>query len=70
MLWLRMNLRGMAYGLVSVVIWGVTFVNTKTLLTDFNSFEILFVRFAAAYGALWLICPFVFSVVACWRLQA
>ena len=40
-----------------ILIWGVTFVNTKALLVDFSSFEILVVRFAMAYAALWAIAP-------------
>ena len=52
-----MKIRGLAFGAFTIVIWGITFVNTKALLDDFNSFEILFIRFAAAYAALWAICP-------------
>jgi drug/metabolite transporter (DMT)-like permease len=40
-----------------IFIWGVTFVCTKTLLKDFSALEILFYRFLAAYGSLWLLCP-------------
>ena len=61
-----MKIKGLFIGLVTVVIWGVTFVNTKSLLADFNSFEILFVRFLAAYVALWLIHPHRFRVEG-WR---
>ena len=56
-----MKARGVALGIVTILIWGVTFVNTKVLLNDFNSFEILFLRFAAAYAALWAIAPRRFS---------
>lgn len=56
-----MKVRGVAFGIVTILIWGVTFVNTKVLLNDFNSFEILFLRFAAAYAALWAIAPRRFS---------
>lgn len=52
-----MKTRGIAFGVITVVIWGVTFVNTKVLLNDFSAFEILFLRFAAAYAALWTFAP-------------
>ena len=61
-----MKIRGLIVGLVTIVIWGVTFVNTKALLVDFNSFEILFIRFVAGYSALWVIHPHRFRVDG-WR---
>lgn len=47
------------YGLaaISIFFWGITFVCTKALLTDFSALEILFFRFVAAYLALWIIHP-------------
>jgi len=57
-----MDPRGLILCLVTVLIWGVTFVNTKALLVDFNSFEILVIRFALAYAALWMIRPRKLSV--------
>ena len=41
----------------SVFIWGITFVNTKYLLRDFSSLEILFFRFLMAYAGLWILHP-------------
>ena len=61
-----MKLKGFLLCAVTVLIWGVTFVNTKALLADFNSFEILFVRFAVAYVSLWIIHPHRFAVKG-WR---
>ena len=61
-----MNLKGLILCFVTVVIWGVTFVNTKALLEDFNSFEILFIRYAMAYLTLWAIAPRRFRVAG-WR---
>ena len=52
-----MKTKGILFGVITVVIWGVTFVNTKVLLDDFSAFEILFLRFAAAYAALWAFAP-------------
>ena len=61
-----MGLKGIVLGAIAVLIWGVTFVNTKALLRDFNPFEILFVRFSVAYVALWAIRPCRFKVDG-WR---
>lgn len=43
--------------LLTVLIWGTTFISTKVLLEDFRPVEILFMRFAIALPALWLACP-------------
>ena len=39
------------------LVWGLTFVSTKVLLQSFQPFEILFMRFALAFLALWLVRP-------------
>jgi len=49
--------KGLVLGILTVLIWGVTFVNTKVLLEDFNSYEILVLRFVVAYVALWAFNP-------------
>lgn len=43
--------------LLTVAIWGTTFISTKVLLADFQPVEILFFRFLMGYLALWVICP-------------
>ena len=48
---------GIFLACVSVFIWGITFVSTKSLLNDFSAFEILVVRFFAAYLGLWAMRP-------------
>ena len=48
---------GIFLACVSVFIWGITFVSTKSLLNDFSAFEILVVRFLAAYLGLWTMRP-------------
>ena len=48
---------GIFLACVSVFIWGITFVSTKSLLNDFSAFEILVVRFLAAYIGLWAMRP-------------
>ena len=44
-------------GLLVILIWGITFVNTRALLGDFSALEILVGRFALAWAALWLVGP-------------
>lgn len=41
----------------TIFVWGVTFVSTKVLLVDFQPVEILFLRFAMAFCALYMACP-------------
>ena len=35
-----------------IIVWGMTFVNTRALLADFSSFEILVLRFVLAFATL------------------
>lgn len=49
--------KGHILALITILIWGTTFVSTKILLRDFSPIEILFTRFLIGFGALWLICP-------------
>lgn len=43
--------------LLTIIIWGTTFISTKVLLVDFKPVEILFFRFIMGYTALLVICP-------------
>lgn len=43
--------------LLTIVIWGTTFISTKVLLTDFRPVEILLVRFVMGLLALLLVYP-------------
>ena len=43
--------------LLTIVIWGTTFISTKTLLVDFQPLEILFFRFVMGYLALLIVSP-------------
>lgn len=49
--------KGHLAALLTVLIWGTTFVSTKVLLTAFSPIEILLFRFVLGYLALWLVCP-------------
>ena len=48
---------GLAIAVPTILVWGVTFVDTKALLADFSALEILVVRFLLAYAVLWAMCP-------------
>jgi drug/metabolite transporter (DMT)-like permease len=48
---------GYFFAVISIFIWGITFVCTKHLLTYFSAFEILFIRFVLAYIFLWILFP-------------
>lgn len=43
--------------LLTIIIWGTTFISTKVLLVDFQPIEILFFRFVMGLIALLLVCP-------------
>jgi len=51
------NFTGYILAALSIFLWGITFVCTKSLLKDFSAFEILFFRFIVAYIGLWIIKP-------------
>ena len=53
----RYTRRGHMAALLTVLIWGTTFIATKVLLRDFQPVEILFFRFLLGYVALWLVQP-------------
>lgn len=42
---------------MTIFIWGTTFISTKVLLQAFTPIEILFIRFAMGYVALWCVYP-------------
>ncbi|MBS5000660.1 DMT family transporter [Holdemania filiformis] len=48
---------GQAAALVTILIWGTTFISTKVLLDTLSPVEILFLRFSLGYLALWLTAP-------------
>lgn len=51
------NRVGHLTALLTVIIWGTTFISTKILLTDFQPVEILFFRFVMGLAALTVIYP-------------
>jgi Permeases of the drug/metabolite transporter (DMT) superfamily len=52
--------QGHLIALMTVFIWGTTYIATKVLLTDFKPIEILFIRFTLGYLTLWILSPRVF----------
>ena len=42
---------------LTILVWSLTFVNTKALLESFSAMEINFVRFLVAYIVLWILHP-------------
>ena len=48
---------GHGAALMTVILWGTTFISTKVLLVDFQPVEILFFRFIIGFAALFLISP-------------
>lgn len=50
-------LLGHIMALLTMFIWGTTYISTKVLLEDFTPLEILFYRFVIAYIILFIIHP-------------
>lgn len=50
-------LKGHLAALLTIFIWGTTFISTKVLLVDFQPVEILFFRFLVGLAVLFLVCP-------------
>lgn len=51
------NIQGHLSALLTIFIWGTTFISTKILLVDFQPVEILFFRFVIGLTALLLVYP-------------
>lgn len=56
------SISGHLSALITIIIWGTTFISTKILLTDFTPIEILFVRFVLGLIALMVISPRLFRL--------
>lgn len=48
---------GHVLAVVTILIWGTTFISTKVLLKAFTPMEILFLRFILGWIALWVAYP-------------
>lgn len=51
------KLTGHIFALITIIVWGSTFITTKMLLSEFTPVQIMLCRFAIAYVVLWLIRP-------------
>lgn len=64
----RSEAGGHLSALVTIVIWGTTFISTKVLLGGMSPVEILFIRFAIGFAALFLYRPHIFRFQG-WRAE-
>lgn len=51
------NKKGHLAALLTIIVWGTTFISTKVLLRSFSPIEILFTRFFMGFIALFLFSP-------------
>lgn len=53
------NKKGVGHllAIITILIWGTTFISTKILLNDFKPIEILFFRFLIGLVILYIVCP-------------
>jgi drug/metabolite transporter (DMT)-like permease len=51
------NMKGHSAALLTILIWGVTYISTKLLLVEFKPVEILFYRFCIGLLALFIVYP-------------
>lgn len=51
------NQKGHLLAIVTIFIWGTTFISTKILLNDFKPVEILLFRFIIGLLILYIVCP-------------
>jgi drug/metabolite transporter (DMT)-like permease len=62
MKYLEEDITGHLLALITILIWGTTFVSTKMLLEYFSPVEILFMRFMIGFAVLLIICPHLLKV--------
>ena len=48
---------GHILAIITIIIWGTTYISTKVLLRNFQPVEILFVRFIMGLAILFIVCP-------------
>ena len=53
----KTTLPGHLAALLTITIWGITFINTKVLLANFTPIEIMFFRLAFGVIALTIVSP-------------
>ncbi|KJW12687.1 DMT family transporter [Levilactobacillus spicheri] len=60
------SLRGHLVALLTIFLWGITYISTKVLLTDFAPLEILLIRFVIGLVGLFLVYPKFFGFTS-WK---
>ncbi len=53
----KKEITGHAFALITILIWGTTFISTKILLDSFSPIEILFLRFTIGFVVLLIVYP-------------
>ena len=53
----KKEITGHVFALISIFIWGTTFISTKILLEAFSPIEILFLRFTIGFAVLLAVYP-------------
>lgn len=48
---------GILLAAITIFVWGISFICTKTLMLSFSPLETLFFRYLVAYAGLWIIRP-------------
>lgn len=51
------GIQGHFFAIITIIVWGTTFISTKVLLVDFKPVEIIFIRFCIAVVALSIVHP-------------
>lgn len=62
------QLRGHFVALLTIFLWGITYISTKVLLTDFAPLEILLIRFVIGLVGLFVIYPKFFKFTS-WKVE-
>jgi Permeases of the drug/metabolite transporter (DMT) superfamily len=60
------SLKGHLVALLTIFLWGITYISTKVLLTDFAPLEILLIRFVIGLVGLFLVYPKFFGFTS-WK---
>ncbi len=53
----KKEITGHLFAIITIFIWGTTFISTKKLLEAFSPIEILFLRFTIGFVVLFVVCP-------------
>lgn len=54
---MKTKIQGHTLALITILIWGVTYIATKILLQNYNEIQVIVFRLIIAYAVLWVIKP-------------